>query len=107
MTFWRVPSYLLAITLVIAACARNEGIATDSTPTSDLRPEAGWYTLRYASAVAPLIVHCMNELGWVATYDPQLGALLPEIPLPQALERDEAIGFCVAGSHTHRMAYLD
>jgi hypothetical protein len=90
----------------------------DSTPISDPRPEAGWYRLRYSSDVAPLIVRCMNDLGWEATYDPRLGGLLPEVPersergrgdpsLSQGMEREGAISLCVASSHTHRGIYID
>jgi hypothetical protein len=68
MTFRCGPSYLLALTLVIAACGRIETVASsepqttinappstsiaDSAPISDLRPGAGWYRLRYSSDAA-------------------------------------------------------
>lgn len=123
MNFRRVPSYLLALTLVIAACGRIEAVPSseprprstlppstsiaDSTPISDLTPETGWYRLRYSADVAPLIVHCMNDSGWEATYDPELGALLPQIPVSQGMERDGVMSLCVASSHTHRGIYID
>jgi hypothetical protein len=62
---------------------------------------------RYLADVAPLIVHCMNDFGWEATYDPLLGVLLPEIPLSHGMERDGAISLCVASSHTHSGIYVD
>lgn len=132
------PWALLVLTLVIAACGRVDGDATslepqtttaattavsdagtpNSTPISDLRPETAWYRLRYSSDVEPLIVRCMNDLGWEATYDPRLGGLLPEVPersergrgdpsLSQGMEREAAISLCVASSHTHRGIYID
>lgn len=81
--------------------------AADSAPSPGLRPAAGSYMQRYLSQVAPLIVHCMNDLGWEATYDPRLGALLAEVPLSQEMERDGAMSFCVAGSRTYRGIYAD
>ena len=107
--------------------ARTNGAATtadsvantaNSAPISDLRPETGWYRLRYSSDVEPLIVRCMNDLGWEATYDPRLGGLLPEVPerserglgdpsLSQGMEREAAISLCVASSHTHGAIYAD
>jgi hypothetical protein len=57
--------------------------------------------------VVPLIVHCMNDLGWEATYDPRHGALLAEVPPSQVMERDGAMRFCVAGSNKYRGIYAD
>jgi hypothetical protein len=115
------PSYLLALILVIAACGRIETVASsepqtminappnastaDFTPISALRPAARSYRQRYLSDIAPLIVHCMNDLGWEATYDPQIGVFLPELPFSQ--ERELAMSFCVAGSRTNRGIYTD
>ena len=123
MTYRRGPSYLLALTLVIAACGRNEAVASsepqttsnsppntnfaDSTPISGLRPAARSYRQRYLSDVAPLIVHCMNELDWEATYDPGLGVVLPDVSLSEKIEREGAMSFCVAGSRTNRGIYAD
>jgi hypothetical protein len=101
-----------------ATTVETNASTADSTPISDLRPETGWYRLRYSSDVAPLIVHCMDDLGWEATYDPRLGGLLPEVPersergrgdpsLSQGMEREAAISLCVASSHTHRGIYID
>jgi hypothetical protein len=119
------PWSLLILTLVIAACGQNDIEATslgpetttaattavsdasiaDSAPISGLRPAADSYRQRYLSVSAPLIVHCMSELGWEATYDPQHGALLAEVPLSQKMERDRAMSFCVAGSHNQHEIY--
>jgi hypothetical protein len=119
------PWPLLVLTLVIAACGRIDGDATslepqtttaattavsdasiaDSTPISALRPAARSYRQRYLSDIAPLIVYCMNDLGWEATYDPRLGVFLPELPFSQ--EREVAMSFCVAGSRTNRGIYAD
>lgn len=121
------PWSLLILTLVIAACGQNDIEATslgpetttaattagsdasiaDSAPTSGLGPAADSYRQRYLSDFAPLIVDCMSELGWEATYDPRLGALLAEVPLSQVMERDRAMSFCVAGSHSYRGIYAD
>jgi hypothetical protein len=57
------------------------------------------------SISAPLIVYCMSELGWEATYDPQHGALLADVPPSQVMERDRAMSFCVAGSHNQHQIY--
>ena len=120
MTFRRGPSYLLALTLVLAACEQGERVASsesqttiaspstsiaDSAPISG--PAAGSYRQRYLTNLAPLIVHCMAEIGWAATYDSRLGVVLPEVPSSQKLERDGALAFCVAGSHSHRGIYVD
>jgi hypothetical protein len=107
-----------AITTGAPTTAVSDAGEPNSTPISDLRPETGWYRLRYSSDVAPLIVHCMNDLGWEATYDSRLGGLLPEVPersergrgdpsLSQGMEREAAISLCVASSHTHRGIYID
>ncbi len=119
------PWSLLVLTLVMAACGRVDGEATSSEPqttsavtmaVSDASiadsapisgPAAGSYRQRYLSNFAPLIVQCMTELGWEATYDPRLGVVLPEVPLSQKLERDGALAFCFAGSHSHRGIYVD
>jgi len=124
MTFKRGPWSLLVLTLVMAACGRVDGDATsfepqtttattavsdasiaDSAPISG--PAAGSYRQRYLTNLAPLIVHCMAEIGWAATYDSRLGVVLPEVPSSQKLERDGALAFCVAGSHSHRGIYVD
>ena len=123
MTCKRGPSYLLVLTLVIAACGRIEGVASSesqttinappstslagSAPIPDAGPRAGSYRQRYLSDFAPLIVHCMTELGWEATYDSRLGIILPELPLAEKLERDGALAFCVAGSHNRNEIYVD
>ena len=123
MNYKRGPLYLLALTLVTAACERNEAVAlsepqttitapanasiADSAPGSGLRPAAGSYPQRYLSNIAPLIVNCMNDLGWEATYDPRLGALLAEVPPSQVMERDGAMSFCVAGSRNYRGTYAE
>jgi hypothetical protein len=107
-----------AITSGAPIPADSDAGTTNSTPISDLRPETGWYRLRYSSDVEPLIVGCMNDLGWEATYDPRLGGLLPEDPersergrgdpsSSQGMEREGAISLCVASSHTHRGIYID
>jgi hypothetical protein len=121
------PWSLLVLTLVMAACGRIDVEATslepqtttaatnavsdtsiaDSAPISGLKPAAGSYRQRYLSVFAQLIVHCMNDLGWEATYDPRLGALLAEVPASQKMERDGAMSFCVAGSHNYRGIYAD
>ena len=80
----------------------------DSAPISGARPAAGSYRQRYLSIVAPLIVYCMNDLGWEATYEPRSGVILAEGVLSsQGLERDSAMSFCVAGSRTYRGIYAD
>ena len=96
MTFRRGPSYLLALTLVVAACEQGEVVASsesrttvnaspspslaDPAPISGPTPPVGWYRQRYLPIAAPLIVHCMNEFGWEATYDPQRGAVIADVP---------------------------
>jgi hypothetical protein len=123
MSFKRGLPYLLVLTLVIAACGQIKGVASsesqttinaspsistaDSAPISGPGPGAGSYRQQYLSDFAPLIVHCMIELGWEATYDPQHGIVLPELPLAEKLERDGALAFCVAGSHHHLGIYAD
>jgi len=121
------PWSLLILALVFAACGRVDGDATsvetqtttaattadsdtstdDSAPISVPRPPVGSYRQRYLSNFAPLIVHCMTELGWEATFDHRLGVVLPAIPLSQQIERDGAMSLCVAGSHSHRGIYAD
>ena len=121
------PWTLLALTLVIAACGRIDLEATslkpqtttaattadsdtsiaDSAPISGPRPTAGSYRQRYLSDVAPLIVQCMNQLGWEATYDPRRGVLLAEVPPSQEMEPFGAMSFCVAGSHSRHEIYAD
>lgn len=99
---WTRGFTILSLLVAIVACQPGQNDVVSAPPES-----APWYTLRYSHDVAPLIVQCMNNRGWEATYHPELGALLPKIPLLRAMERDEAIGFCVAGSHTHRRIYID
>ena len=119
------PWSLIVLALLMAACGRIDGDATsldpqtttvattavsdassaDSSPISGLRPAASSYRQRYLSDFAPLIVHCMGELGWEATYDLQLGVLLAEVPPAQKMERDGAMFFCVAGSHNYHEIY--
>ena len=119
------PWALLVLTLVMAACDRIETAATslepqptttavdsdsstnDSTSVSSQRPADVSYRQRYLSEIAPRIVHCMNDLGWEATYDPQHGAVLAEVPPSQEMERDGAMSFCVAGSQRYREIYAD
>ena len=116
---------LLVLALVIPACGRSEAAATPSelqTTTaattavagagiagsasiSGPKPPVGSYWERYLAVSAKLIVHCMSELGWEATYDLQQGVLLAEVPLSQELERDRAMSFCVAGSHNQHQIY--
>jgi hypothetical protein len=96
-----------SLTTGAATTADSAALTANSTPISGLRPEVRSYRQRYLSDIAPLIVHCMNDLGWEANYDPRLGAILPEVPLSQALERDGAMSFCVAGSRTSRGIYAD
>lgn len=113
---------LLVLTLVIAACSQTDVEATssgsqtttaattagsdtsipDSAPISGPKPPVGSYRQRYLAVSAPLIVECMNDLGWEATYDPGHGALLADVPQSQMLERDGAMTFCVAGSQNYR-----
>ena len=121
------PWSLLVLTLVMAACGRVDGEATslapqattaattgvadasiaDSAPPSSLRPPVGSYRQRYLSVSAQLIVYCMNDLGWEATYDPRHGAILAEVPPSQVIERDGVMRFCVAGSHNNHGIYAD
>jgi len=116
MNYKRGPSYLLALTLLVGAWGPIEAKAlseperstvADSAPTSGPRPAVGSYRQRYLSSVAPLIVDCMNDLGWEATYETRHGALLGEVPPSQGMERDAAMTLCVAGSRTHRGIYAD
>jgi hypothetical protein len=118
MSFKRGLPYLLVLTLVIAACGQIKGVASsesqttinaspsistaDSAPISGPGPGAGSYRQQYLSDFAPLIVHCMIELGWEATYDPQHGALLADVPPSQVMERDRTMSFCVMGSNNYR-----
>jgi hypothetical protein len=91
-----------------AATAADSGASTaNSTPIPGLRPAVRWYMKGYSPDAAPLIVQCMNDLGWEATYDPRFGAFLPEVSLSQGMERDAAMSLCVASSHTHRSIYID
>jgi hypothetical protein len=121
------PWSLLVLALVIAACGRIDAEAislepqattaltiavsdtsiADSDPISDEKPAAGSYRQRYLSVFAPLIVHCLNELGLEATYDARLGVLLAEFTSSQPTDRDGAMRFCVAGSHSHLAIYAD
>jgi len=96
-----------AMTTAATTTADSGASAAASAPITGLRPVAGSYMQRYLSKVAPLIVQCMNDLGWEATYDPRLGALLAEVPLSQEMERDGAMSFCVAGARTYRGIYAD
>ena len=118
---------LVVLALVMAACVRVEGVATslqpqtttaattadsdariaDSAPISGPRPPVGSYRQRYLSVSAPLIVRCMNDLGWEATYDPQGGAVLADVPPSQIEERDRTTAFCVAGTRTNRGIHAD
>jgi hypothetical protein len=92
-------------TTTAATTAVSDASIADSTPISALRPAPRSYRQRYLSDIAPLIVYCMNDLGWEATYDPQIGVFLPELPFSQ--ERELAMSFCVAGSRTNRGIYVD
>lgn len=83
------------------------GSIAGSAPGSGPRPATGSYRQRYLSNVAPLIVNCINDLGWEATYDSRLGVLLPEVSLSQEKERDAAMSLCVAGSRTYHGIYAD
>jgi hypothetical protein len=84
------------------------GSIAGSAPASGPRPATtGSYRQRYLSNVAPLIVYCITDLGWEATYDSRLGVLLPEVSLSQEKERDTAMSLCVAGSRTYHGIYAD
>ena len=123
MTFRRGPTYLLALTLVVAACEQSEGVASsesqttvnaspststaDSAPISGPTPPVGSYRQRYLSVSAPLIVHCMNDLGWEATYDPRQGPVLANVPPSQVMEREQAMSLCVASTRTNRLVHAD
>jgi hypothetical protein len=85
-----------------ATTADSDASIADSAPISSPRPAASGYRQRYLSVVSPLIVHCMNDLGWEATYDPQHGALLADVPPSQVMERDRTMSFCVMGSNNYR-----
>jgi hypothetical protein len=95
------------MTTAAATAADSDASTANATPLPDLRPAVRWYMKGYSPDAAPLIVQCMNDLGWEATYDPRFGAFLPELPLPQGMERDGAMGLCVASSHAHRSVYID
>jgi hypothetical protein len=119
------PWSLLVLTLVMAACGGVDREATslepqtatavtiavadasidEPAPISGPGPAAGSYMQRYLSVSARLMVYCMTELGWEATYDPQHGVLLAEVPPSQKMERDRAMSFCVTGSHNNHTIY--
>ena len=123
MTSRRGLSYLLALTLAVAACQQTESVApsesqttikatpstsmVDPAPISGPKLPVGSYRQRYLSVAAPLIVHCMNDLGWEATYDPQHGAVIADVPPGQIEERDRTMSFCVAGTRTNRGIHAD
>ncbi len=90
-----------------ATTADSDASTANATPISGLRPAVRWYMKGYSPDAAPLIVQCMNDLGWEATYDPRFGASLPEVSLSQGMERDAAMSLCVASSHPHRSIYID
>ena len=121
------PWSLLILALVMAACGRVDGGATllepqrttapttadtdariaDSAPISGPRPPVGSYRQRLLYVSAPLIVHCMIDLGWEASYDPRHGVLLADVPPSQVMERDRTMSFCVAGTRTNRGIHAD
>ena len=123
MTFRLGPSYLFALTLVVAGCQQGEVVASsesqttinappgvsivDSAPTSGPTPPVGSYRQRYLSIAAPLVVHCMNDRGWEATYDPLHGAIIADVSPSQIEERDRTTAFCVAGTRTNRGTHAD
>lgn len=123
MRFRRGPTSLLALTLVLAACEQSDGVAasesqttvhtspststTESAPVLGKTPPVRSYMQRYLSVSAPLIVHCMNDLGWEATYDPLRGAVIADVSPSQIKERDRTTAFCVAGIRTNRGIHAD
>jgi hypothetical protein len=94
-------------TTTAATTADSDASIADSGPISGPRPPVGSYRGRYLSVSAPLIVHCMNDLGWEATYDPLHGAVIADVPPSQIEERDRTTAFCVAGTRTNRGIHAD
>lgn len=88
-----------------ATTAKSDTSTVDPAPISGPRPPVGSSRQRYLSVSSRLIVNCMNDLGWEATYDPRHGALLAEVPPSQIMERDRTMSFCVAGSHNNHGIY--
>ena len=96
----------VSMTTGAAAAADSDASTANATPISGLRPAVRWYMKGYSPDAAPLIVQCMNDLGWEATTIPDSG---PSFLRFRCLKgwNETAISLCVASSHTHRSIYID